>query len=245
MSRRWDAGSYDRISDPMVRMGADVLARMDLEGGETVIDAGCGTGRVTEQLMERLPRGRVIALDVSPAMLAEARVRLARFGDRVTLLEADLNLPLPVPGPADALLSTATLHWVLDQEALFGHLAAALRPGGRLVAQCGGEGNNARVFAALESLGERPMDRLRFADPARARARLERAGFLDIEAWLTPEPVRFDTPEAIETYLATVFLGPLTDRPPDELPALAHAVAARLPEPVLDYVRLNLVARRG
>jgi len=245
MSRRWDAGSYDRLSDPMVRMGSDVLARLELVGDETVIDAGCGTGRITEQLLERLPQGRVIALDVSPEMLQEAATRLARFGDRVTLLEADLNLPLPVVAPADAILSTATFHWVLAQEALPGHLAAALRPGGQLVAQCGGEGNNARVLRAMEAEGERPLDRLRFAGPDLARRRLAGAGFTDIEAWLTPEPVTFDTREAMETYLATVFLGPLTDRPAADLPALAHAVAERMPEPMLDYVRLDLVARRG
>jgi trans-aconitate 2-methyltransferase len=245
VSRRWDAGSYDRVSDPMVRMAEDVLGRLRLRGDETVIDAGCGTGRVTELLLERLPRGRVVALDVSAAMLQEAAVRLARFGDRVTLLEADLNLPLPVPEPADALLSTATFHWVLEQEALPGHLAAALRPGGQLVTQSGGAGNNAAVFAVLETLGERPMERLRFLDPETARDRLAAAGFLDISAWLSPEPVRFDSPAAMETYLATVFLGPLTDRPAADLPALAHEVVARLPEPVLDYVRLNLVATRG
>lgn len=245
MSRRWDAGSYDRVSDPLVRMGGDVLARLELRGDETVIDAGCGTGRITEQLLDRLPSGRVIALDVSPAMLAEAAVRLARFGDRVTLLAADLNLPLPVADPVDAIFSTATFHWVLAQEELPGHLAAALRTGGQLVAQCGGEGNNAQVFAAMEAEGERPLERLHFAGPDVARRRLAAAGFTDIEAWLIPEPVVFDTRAEMETYLATVFLGPLTDRPASELPALAHAVAERLAEPALDYVRLNLVARRG
>ncbi|MFN8620728.1 MAG: class I SAM-dependent methyltransferase [Chloroflexota bacterium] len=245
MSRRWDAGTYDRVSDPLVRMGGDVLARLELRGDETVIDAGCGTGRVTEQLLGRLPHGRVVALDVSAAMLEEAAVRLERYRDRVTLLEADLNLPLPVAEPVDALLSTATFHWVLAQEALPGHLAAVLRPGGQLVAQCGGEGNCADVFAALEALGERPLERLRFLGPEVAARRYEAAGFTDVRAWLTPEPVTFATREELEAYLATVFLGPLTDRPADALPALAHEVADRLPGPVIGYVRLNLVARRG
>ena len=78
MSRRWDAGAYDRVSDPLVRMGNDVVGRLELRGDETVIDAGCGTGRVTEQLLERLPAGRVIALDVSAPMLAEAAAAAAR-----------------------------------------------------------------------------------------------------------------------------------------------------------------------
>lgn len=244
MSRRWDAGTYDRLSDPLVRMGGDVLARLELQGAETVIDAGCGSGRVTEQLVERLPQGRVIALDVSPTMLAEAAARLARFGDRVTVQAADLNLPLPVGEPADALLSTATLHWVLEQDGLPGRLAAVLRSGGQLVVQCGGTGNNAAVFAAMEAEGERPMERLRFRSPEEAAAAYAAAGFTDIRAWLNEEPVTFATRADMEAYLATVFLGPLTDRPADELPGLAHAIAERLPEPVLDYVRLNIVARR-
>ena len=217
-----------------------------LRGDETVIDAGCGTGRVTEQLLERLPRGRVIALDVSPAMLAEAAARLARFGERVTLVEADLNRPLPVAEPVDAILSTATFHWVLDQEALPGHLAAALRPGGQLVAQCGGEGNCAIGLRRDGGAGRAPARpaALRRARPGAATAG-RGPGSREIEAWLTPEPVVFESADALEAYLATVFLGPLTDRPAAELPALAQRSRSGCPEPVLDYVRLNLVARRA
>jgi trans-aconitate 2-methyltransferase len=245
VSRRWDAATYDRVSDPLVRMADDVLARVTLLGDETVLDAGCGTGRVTERLLERIPDGRVIALDVSAPMLAEAAARLARFGDRVTLREADLGRPLTGIGPVDLVLSTATFHWVLDAGTLWANLAGALRSAGRLVAQCGGEGNCATVFGAMESLGERPMDRLRFDSPASAVKGLGRAGFTAMDAWLTPEPVTFPTTEAMEEYLATVVLGPLTDRPASELPALAHEVVARLPEPALDYVRLNLGATRA
>jgi trans-aconitate 2-methyltransferase len=245
MSQRWDAGSYDRVSDPLLRMGRDVVGRLELRGDETVLDAGCGTGRVTERLLERLPSGRVVALDASAAMLAEARARLAPFGDRVMFVRADLGGTLPLDGPVDAVLSTAAFHWVVDQAALWRGLASVLRPGGQLVSQSGGDGNCARVFAAMEAEGEDPRARLRFTSPAVARARLTAAGFTAIDAWLTPEPVAFESQAALEAYLATVFLGPLTDRPSEALPALARAVAARLPEPVLDYVRLNLVARRA
>src|SRR5918992_2046350 len=145
----WDAGTYDRVADPMFRWGADVLERLPLQGDERVLDAGCGTGRVTELLAHRLPRGRTIALDASAEMLAEARTRLARFGDRVDLVRAGLARPLPLLRPVDAILSTATFHWVLDQDALFRNLASVLRPGGLLVAQCGGAGNVARVEALM------------------------------------------------------------------------------------------------
>jgi trans-aconitate 2-methyltransferase len=243
VSRRWDALTYDRVTDPLVRMGTSVLDRVRLAGDETVLDAGCGTGRVTEQLLERLPKGRVIALDMSAAMLDAASARLARFGDRVTFVQADLAQPVRLPdGQVDLVVSTAVFHWVTDQGALYRNLGSLIRVGGRLAAQCGGAGNCASVLATMESLGERPMDRLRFLAPDDARARLADAGFVDIEAWLQPEPVTFDTRAELETYLATVFLGPLTDRPATELPSLAAEVASRLRDLTIDYVRLNLAA---
>ncbi len=118
----------------MARWGSAVLERLPLAGDETVLDAGCGSGRVTEELLERLPNGRVIAADNAPSMLVEARARLERFGDRVSFVECDLGRPLPVEGPVDAVFSTATFHWVADHDALFANLAAVLRPGGWLVA---------------------------------------------------------------------------------------------------------------
>ena len=140
MPRDWDARTYDRVADPMARWGAAVLDRLPLDGDETVLDAGCGSGRVTETLVERLPAGKVIALDGSPAMVEAARTRLAPFGDRVDYVVADLGAPLPLTDASvDAVLSTATFHWVPDHDALFRHLAAVTRPGGWLVAQCGYE----------------------------------------------------------------------------------------------------------
>jgi trans-aconitate 2-methyltransferase len=150
MAREWDAGTYDRVADPMTRWGVAVLERLPLKGSERVLDAGCGSGRVTELLAERLPEGTVVALDGSSAMVEAARTRLERFGDRIEYVVADLLDPLPVE-PVDAILSTATFHWVLDHDRLFRNLAAVLRPGGRLVAQCGGAGNIARVNAVISA----------------------------------------------------------------------------------------------
>ena len=138
MTRDWDARTYDRVADPQTRWGTAVLERLTLEGDERVLDAGCGSGRVTELLANRLPDGRVVALDGSPSMIDAARERLAPFGDRIEYVVADLGAPLPIDGTVDAILSTATFHWVPDHDALFRNLAAVLRPGGRLVAQCGG-----------------------------------------------------------------------------------------------------------
>lgn len=242
----WDASTYDRVADPHVRWGVSVLERLDLDGVSRVLDAGCGTGRVTEQLLERAPGLEVLALDASPAMLEQARTRLARFSGRVRFVQADLREPLPVDEPVDAIVSTATFHWVLDHDLLFGNLAAVLCPGGQLVAQCGGAGNIAGVLEVLCELGQDESRTWEFAAPDVTARRLHGAGFEDVQAWLEPSPARFESGEPLETFLTTVVLRPTLARLPEgERVAFVHEVATRLPAPEVDYVRLNMVARRA
>jgi trans-aconitate 2-methyltransferase len=242
--REWDAATYDRTSAPQEAWGREVVDRLDLQGDERVLDAGCGTGRVTAVLVERLPRGEVVAVDGSEAMVAETRKRL---GDRVQAFACDL-LALELDRPADAILSTATFHWIADHDALFARLHAALKPGGRLVAQCGGAGNIANVVAAIEAV-DHPALRgwpgpWNFATPADTARRLRQAGFTDIWTWLQPRPVQPEDPRA---FFATSILGAHLDRLPEpDRDAYLDAVLARLPEPVTaGYVRLNLLARRA
>jgi trans-aconitate 2-methyltransferase len=244
--REWDAATYDRIADPMTRWGGIVLDRLPLEGDERVLDAGCGSGRVTEQLLGRLPGGHAVALDGSSQMIDEARRRLEPFGDRVSFVVADLLAPLPVDPPVDAILSTATFHWITDHDTLFRNLAAVIRPGGRFVAQCGGAGNIVNVLRAAAEVGGDWAGPWLFATPEETRMRLEAAGFTDIETWLNPEPTPLEPGEPIETFLATIVLREHVARlsEPERGP-FVHAVAERLPKPEIDYVRLNIVARRA
>jgi trans-aconitate 2-methyltransferase len=246
MTREWDAVTYDRIATPMTRMGSVVLDRLPLAGNERVLDAGCGSGRVTLQLLERLPRGSVIALDASRQMVEQAREKLTAAGlaDRVEFIVADLGQPLPITRPVDAVLSTATFHWVLDHDALFRNLAAVMRPGAPLVAQCGGGENIARVRAILRDLGE-SWSPWNFAWPDETRARLEAAGFDEIEVWLHDEPVVVP-PDELRDFLRTVVLGTnLLRKAPEEREWFVEAVAERLDDGRLDYVRLNILARRA
>ena len=242
--REWDGGLYDRIADPMTRWGSTVLERLPLAGDEVVLDAGCGSGRVTEQLLERLPQGRVIALDASASMLEAARERLAASLDRVQFVQADLGKPLPVTELVDAIISTATFHWVPDHDALFRDLAAVLRPGGMLVAQCGGLGNLERVMAAIDAVASDDYRPWTFASPDETRRRLVSVGFLGVETWLNDEPTVIPAKD-FETYLAEVVLGANLAKMPEEARApFVHAVAERLPDHTLDYVRLNIIATR-
>lgn len=247
-ARDWDAETYHRTSDFQLGLGTEVLERLPLQGHETVLDAGCGTGRVTRLLAERLRRGRVIAVDASPDMVRKAREELPAS---CAVQVADLS-DLELEEPVDAILSTAVFHWIPDHDRLFARLHAALRPAGRLVAQCGGRGNVDRVSRALRELQELPPfdDSLsgwrgpwQFPSPEITRVRLERAGFADVSTWLEPRPMVPDEPRE---YLRTVTLGPHLERLPEDLhDAFVDAVLARLGEPPeIDYVRLNIEARR-
>jgi trans-aconitate 2-methyltransferase len=246
MPTDWNAASYDRVADPQARWGAEVLARLPLEGHETVLDAGCGTGRVTELLLGRLPRGRVVALDASASMLEQARGRLAAFGDRVAYVRADLEKPVPLPETVDAVLSTATFHWVMDHDALFANLAAVLRPNGWLVAQCGGFGNIATLLRVATEVSPGFHREHNFQTAEATRERLERAGFDRIDTWLSDAPTPFDDPARFEAFLETVCLRTfLEELPPNARPEFVREVTRRMPEMTLDYVRLNITARRA
>ena len=242
--REWDAATYDRVADPQHRWGLAVLDRLALAPGATVLDAGCGSGRVTEALLERHPDATVVALDHSTAMVDGARGRLARFGDRVRFVVADLARPLPDGARrVDAVFSTATFHWVTDHDALFAHLGEALVPGGVLVAQCGGAGNLARVDAAIAEVGAPPRSWLRYAGVGETVARLRASGFEPTAVWLAPEPATFDDDEVFRAFLRTVTLrGHLAALAPDRREPFVEALAARLPDRTLDYVRLNIDA---
>ena len=236
----WDAETYHRVSEPQFEWGRKVLARLPLRGDETVMDAGCGTGRLTALLLERLPRGRVLAVDQSATMLAAARERLhEHFPGRVEFLATDL-LTLDLERCCDAIFSTATFHWVPDHDQLFVRLFRALRPGGRLVAQCGGGENLRRLHQRARALAGAPAlaphfvgwrEPWVFADPEGTARRLRAAGFIDVETGLEAAPTRFADAAAFRTFIARVVLHFMVARIPESglsegfLDALVHHTA--------------------
>lgn len=252
MTREWDGKTYDKISGPMQDMAGPVLDRLELRGDETVVDAGCGSGRVTEQLLEKLPDGHVVAVDASADMLAAARERVG--DERVTFVRSDLAA-LILEEPADAILSTATFHWIPDQAALYWALRGALKPGGRLVAQCGGAGNIADVRAAVAAVVDSDeeiaarlagFDPWRFLAPDETREHLAAAGFAEAEVWLQDWTVA--APDG-KTWLKTINLGGHVERIGDD--ALAGRFIAAVHERMggdplkIAYVRLNIDATAG
>jgi trans-aconitate 2-methyltransferase len=256
--REWDSAAYHRLSDRQFEWGIKVLERVPARGNETVLDAGCGTGRITAELLKRIPQGQVIAVDLSENMLRSARENLkAQFVRRVGFICANLQ-QLPFREQFDGIFSTATFHWVKDHPRLFASLHTALKPGGWLVAQCGGGPNLARLRARAARLLVSPKYARYFGDWAEpwefataetTAERLTSAGFADVETWTEPAGFVLPDEETFKKYLATVTLHRHLERITDLalrdefLTDMARA-SSEDPELTMDYWRLNINARK-
>ncbi len=242
----WDAGVYHRISDPQYSWALEQLQRLDLTGDEVVVDAGCGSGRVTEELVARVPDGRVYAVDLAPSMVEHTRERL---GHQVTALCQDL-VELELPEAVDVAFSNATFHWIPDHARLFAALHRALKPGGRLVAQCGGQGNIDAFRRLADEVAAEPefaghfagwQGPWNYADAPETEARLRAAGFSEVTCWLQPKQVVLDDPRP---FVQTVCLVRHLDQLPEaQRERFVERVLQRSGTPtVLEYVRLNMTA---
>lgn len=244
--RDWDADTYGALPLPHVEWGRRVLDRLAPTDGETILELGCGTGRDAAVLLAEHPGCRLVALDGSPQMLTAAAATLAPYADRVRLRQADLREGFELDEPVDAVMSVATLHWIPDHPRVFGAVARALRPGGRFVADAGGEGQLQRVHRARQQVEGRtdPQDATHFAGIGATRTALEAAGFVEVEVALRPDPLVLDE-MTLRPYLATVILGEVLRGLPEEArDPYVDAVARAMREPVIDYVRLEIEARR-
>ncbi len=253
----WNAERYHEVSAPQQAWGRRILERLPLQGHERVLDLGCGTGRITSEIAARVPHGRVVGLDRSESMLHTAAMWLAEHSPATRLVLGD-GAQLPFSRAFDAVFSGATFHWIHDHPALFRSIVTSLRPGGRLVAQCGGAGNLATLMGRVTQL----MDSRRFvpffnewteltyyADVESTTRRLAAAGFADVEVWIEAAPTTFDSPDMYQQFIATVCVRHHLSRlPMDERRAFLRELtvdAARdSPAFTLDYWRLNISARR-
>jgi trans-aconitate 2-methyltransferase len=244
----WPGAHYDSVSHPQFGWGIEILSRLGDIGDGAVLDAGCGSGRVTEVLCTSQAQAHLTALDISPSMLDEARRRLARFDARVRYVCADLNgnlAEVEAHGPFNAVLSTGTFHWVKDHSELYRKLFMMLAPGGILVAQCGGEGSVLSVRSALEDIGVQWRGFNCYAGAVESFQWLQQAGFCDVWTWLSPEPVAFDGREALVDYLLGGVLSPyIAHLDTEARRRVAESVADRLESKIIDFVRLNILARR-
>ncbi len=258
-SREWNSAVYHRLSEPQVSWGKKVLSRVRLRGDEVVLDAGCGTGRLTAELLEALPRGRVVGVDLSQNMLGSAREHLAQFGSRVSLIACDL-LDLPFERTFDGILSTAAFHWVLDHDRLFASLRRTLLPGGWLEAQCGGGPNLVTLRNRANALAATPRFAHFFANfdepwlyqyAEDAAESLRGAGFVEVETSIEAAPTVLDGAEQYGEFVRNIVFRRHLERIPSEdlrvefMAELTRRASVDDPPFSLDYWRLNLRGRAG
>jgi trans-aconitate 2-methyltransferase len=254
-TREWNATEYHRISGPQVSWGEKVLARVHLRGDELLMDAGCGTGRLTAQLLQSLSRGRVVGVDLSQNMLATAQDYLSPdFRGKFLLVATDLQ-DLPFERVFDGIFSTAAFHWVLDHDRLLRSLFHALRPGGWLQAQCGGGPNLARLRQRVGELAATAKyaryfggfrEPWTFNDAETAAAIMQRAGFIEVETSLESALTILEDSRQYAEFVRSVILRQHLRQIPDDesrttfVAALASQAATDDPPFSLDYWRLNL-----
>jgi trans-aconitate 2-methyltransferase len=256
-SREWNSSVYHQLSIPQVTWGKKVLSRLQLRGDEVVLDAGCGTGRLTADLLEALPRGRVVGIDLSQNMLGSAHEHLSQFGDRVRLVACDL-VHLPFEHAFDGIVSTAAFHWVLDHDRLFASLRRALVAGGWLHAQCGGGPNTKRLRDRANALAATPKfapylagfrEPWLFQEAAPAAEGLCRAGFVDVETSIEEAPTVLEHAEQYNEFVRNIIfrrhlqLIPSEDLRAEFMAELTKQASRDDPPFLLDYVRLNLRGR--
>ncbi|HZS43973.1 MAG TPA: methyltransferase domain-containing protein [Blastocatellia bacterium] len=254
---KWNAEGYDSVATVQENWGRKVIDELLLNGDETVLDAGCGSGRVTQRLLDRIPSGFLFAVDRSAAMVCQARQRLSAESKRVEFICADL-CEVQLPRKVDVIFSNAVFHWIPDHQQLFNHLATQIRSGGIFRAQCGGKGNLAQAREISDRVAFSPEFKQYFdgwdyptnyPGAEETRGRMINAGFRDVSSNLVEAPTDFNSRDEFAQFVKHVVLLAYLNRLPNE--ELKQSFLVRFVDDVekrfnrrywLDYVRLNIHA---
>ena len=256
----WNAEVYDRIGTPMRGWAQQVIDDLGLRGDETVLDAGCGSGSVTFDLLKKLPRGKIYAVDYSQEMIDKLAASVHERGvTNVVPIQASLT-GFTLPEQVDVVFSNAVFHWIPDDDALFSCLLRATKPGARLRAQCGGGNIFARFMPAVDAvrtaepfsrwLGDY-RDGKKYRSPEEAVASLERAGWTGARASTFEAPVPFDSEDDAALYLRTIILRDHVANLPEERgepyvrAVIAEYIRRHGPPFTADYARLDMWATRS
>ena len=223
--RDWDAQDYAAHSAAQQEWARELIDKLRLRGDEDVLDIGCGDGRPTALIAERLPEGSVLGVDKSASMIELAGRQFPPAGHHNLSFRQMDATRLELSRDFDIAFSTAALHWVEDHEAILCGVRACLRPGGRLLFQMGGRGNVAEALAVVQEVVARRRWRGSFdgfASPYHFHgvdeyeAWLPRAGFRVARAELIPKDMRHSGRSAFLGWLRTTWF-PWADRVPVDL----------------------------
>ena len=243
----WNPALYQAKHAFVWQGGAGILDWLAPEGGERIVDLGCGTGELTAKIAQS--GARVLGLDASPEMVAGAEKQFPTLEFRV----ADATT-FELAEQANAVFSNAALHWVRDAESAAERIASALKPGGRLVAELGGRGNVEGIVRAVRrartAFGLAPFENpWYFPSLGEYAGVLEGAGLRPLRMELFARPTKLDGEDGLSAWLEMFGAGLLHGLTPEQRATVVKK-AAELARPALyrdgewwaDYVRLRVLA---
>jgi trans-aconitate 2-methyltransferase len=211
----WDAETYHKVSDIQESWAIELLEKRKVGENEIVMDAGCGTGRVTKIIANKVKRGKVYAVDVDENMIINAKKNLKDLPN-IVFVKSDLA-DVILPEKIDLVFSNAVIHWILDHKKLFTNFWNLLKPGGKLLIQCGGKGNLDTIPNTLEKV--RKSKRFNqyfenwkipwnFASSEDTIKILNEIGFKDVQANLEEKKAKFRNLQEYILFMKTVVMKP-------------------------------------
>ena len=263
MKYDWDATTYDRISDAQESWGTKTIERRKWKGNEIVLDAGCGSGRLTKILSSKVTQGKVIAVDSDLSMIRLAKENLAKFSN-IEFIKMDIS-QLEIEEKVDVVFSNAVLHWILNHKKVFERFWQILKPDGQLLIQCGGHRNLTKTLSIINKVrkskefynyfcnnkGEDIWNQTwYFAKKEDTEKILQEIGFENIQVFLANKDAKFSNKEEYFLFIKTIVLIPylkylpnqtLKDKFPKSVIQEIETNAKEL-QWKLDFVRLNINA---
>jgi trans-aconitate 2-methyltransferase len=221
----WNADDYAKNSSAQLQWAQELIAKLSLHGRESLLDVGCGDGKVSAQIAKILPEGNVLGIDLSQSMIQLACEQFpSQNYPNMSFIQMDAT-DIQLARKFDVAFSNAVLHWVADQMAVLRGVHACLKPGGRLLFQMGGRGNASEVFDVIQEVVKRHnwksyyqgfVSPYHFYGPEEYKAWLSKSGFGLTRAELIPKDMQHQGKEGLKGWLRTTWF-PFTDRLPTEL----------------------------
>ncbi|HUJ11783.1 MAG TPA: methyltransferase domain-containing protein [Verrucomicrobiae bacterium] len=251
---KWNAEDYAKNSGAQLKWAQELIAKLALRGSESVLDIGCGDGKITAQLALAAKKGKVLGIDLSEDMIRLAVEQFPATAYPNLSFQCMDASNIHLSDKFDVAFSNASLHWVKDHIAMLRGVHACLRPGGRILFQMGGRGNADEVFAAVEKLIEQPQWCRYYEDfelpyhfyrPEEYAVWLAETGFRPVRVELVPKDMQHQGMAGLKGWLRTTWF-PYTDSLPVELrdvflDELAKAYTMARPVDPLGKVHVEMV----
>ena len=222
-NQSWDAQTYDKISSNVqLQWGQELLEERAWIGNETVMDAGAGSGNLTKILADKLPNGKVYAVDADSNMVQQAKSNLSGYSN-VQFIHSSMD-KVKLPTEVDVIFSNSALHWILDQEGLFLHFWQLLKPNGKLLIEYGAHGNVERPLSVIFKIMQSGQFREHFVNwrqswyfpkPEEIERLLQKAKFRNIQVNLSKRVTTFPDRQSFAIFIRTVIMKPFLGYLPD------------------------------